>query len=108
MAVDWDKSVYLEAEPAAYITAARKAKGSDEWYLGAISADARKSKLKLDFLDPTITYEATIYADAPDAHYLTNPQAYKISKKKVTSKSDLSLNIAPGGGCAVSFKPVVR
>ncbi len=108
VAVDWDKSVYLEAEPAAYITAARKAKGSDEWYLGAISADARKSKLKLDFLDPTITYEATIYADAPDAHYLTNPQAYKISKKKVTSKSDLSLNIAPGGGCAVSFKPVVR
>ena len=62
--------------------------------------------MKLDFLDPGRTYEATIYADAPDAHYLTNPQAYRITKKKVTAKSALDLNIAPGGGCAVSIKPV--
>ena len=106
VAVDWDKSLYLEAEPARYITAARKAKGTDDWFLGSIAADARKSKVKLDFLDPGRTYEATIYADAPDAHYLTNPQAYRITKKKVTAKSALDLNIAPGGGCAVSIKPV--
>lgn len=104
--VDWDKSIYIEAEPARYITAARKAKDSDEWYLGAISADTRKSSVKLDFLDPGRTYEATIYADAADAHYLTNPQAYKITKKKVNAKTALKLNIAPGGGCAVSIKPI--
>ena len=107
VAVDWDKSIYLEAEPARYITAARKAKGTDEWYVGGISGyEGRKTNLKLDFLDPGRTYEATIYADASDAHYLTNPQAYRISKKKVNSKTALKMAMAPGGGFAISIKPV--
>lgn len=82
VAVDWERSIYVEAEPARYITAARKAKGSDDWFVGGISADAHKSELKLDFLDKNRKYEATIYADAPDAHYLTNPQAYTITKRR--------------------------
>ena len=107
VAVDWDKSIYLEAEPARYITAARKAKGKNEWYVGGITGyDRRESKLKLDFLDPSCTYEAVIYADAPDAHYLTNPQAYRITKQKVNSKTTLKMSMASGGGFAISIKPV--
>ena len=106
VAVDWDRSIYVEAEPARYITAARKAKGSDDWFVGGISDDAHKSELKLDFLDKNRKYEATIYADAPDAHYLTNPQAYTITKKKVDAKTKLKLASAPGGGFAISIKPV--
>lgn len=107
VAVDWDKSIYLEAEPARYITAARKAKGKNEWYVGGITGyDRRESKLKLDFLDPGCTYEAVIYADAPDAHYLTNPQAYRITKQKVNSKTTLKMSMASGGGFAISIKPV--
>ena len=107
VAVDWDKSIYLEAEPARYITAARKAKGKDEWYVGGITGyEGRKTDVKLDFLDPSRTYEATIYADAPDAHYLTNPQAYRITRRKVNSKTSLKMSIAPGGGFAISIKPV--
>lgn len=107
VAVDWDKSIYLEAEPARYITAARKAKGKNEWYVGGITGyDRRESKLKLDFLDPGCTYEAVIYADASDAHYLTNPQAYRITKQKVNSKTTLKMSMASGGGFAISIKPV--
>lgn len=105
--VDWDDSHYLEAEPGQYIVAARKAKGGDDWYIGCTSGEnGHVSDLSLDFLDPGKKYEATIYADAPDAHYLTNPQAYKISKKKVTSKTRLKLKAAPGGGFAISIKPL--
>lgn len=105
--VDWDDSRYLEAEPGQYIVAARKAKGGDDWYVGCTSAEnGHESDLVLDFLDPGKKYEATIYADAPDAHYLTNPQAYKISKKKVNSKTRLKLKAAPGGGFAISIKPL--
>lgn len=105
--VDWDDSRYLEAEPGQYIVAARKAKGGEEWYIGCTSGEkGHVSDLSLDFLDPGKKYEATIYADAPDAHYLTNPQAYKISKKKVTSKTRLKLKAAPGGGFAISIKPL--
>ena len=105
--VDWDDSRYLEAEPGQYIVAARKAKGGDDWYIGCTSGEnGHVSDLSLDFLDPGKKYEATIYADAPDAHYLTNPQAYKISKKKVTSKTRLKLKAAPGGGFAISIKPL--
>ena len=105
--VDWDDSRYLEAEPGQYIVAARKAKGGNDWYVGCTSGEnGHESDLTLDFLDPGKKYEATIYADAPDAHYLTNPQAYKISKKKVTSKTRLKLKAAPGGGFAISIKPL--
>jgi len=105
--VDWDDSHYLEAEPGQYIVAARKAKGGDDWYIGCTSGEnGHVSDLSLDFLDPGKKYEATIYADAPDAHYLTNPQAYKISKKKVTSKTRLKLKAAPGGGFSISIKPL--
>ena len=105
--VDWDDSRYLEAEPGQYIVAARKAKGGDDWYIGCTSGEnGHVSDLYLDFLDPGKKYEATIYADAPDAHYLTNPQAYKISKQKVTSKTRLKLKAAPGGGFAISIKPL--
>lgn len=105
--VDWDDSRYLEAEPGQYIVAARKAKGGDDWYVGCTSAEnGHESDLVLDFLDPGKKYEATIYADAPDAHYLTNPQAYKISKKKVNAKTRLKLKAVPGGGFAISIKPL--
>ncbi|MBQ9288205.1 MAG: glycoside hydrolase family 97 protein [Bacteroidaceae bacterium] len=104
VAVDWDKSIYLEAEPMEYITAARKAKGTDNWFLGCVTgADAHQSTVKLDFLDKGKTYTATIYKDAPDADYKTNPQAYEITTQKVTSKSVLKLNAVPGGGFAVSL-----
>lgn len=104
VAVDWDKSIYLEAEPMEYITAARKAKGTDNWFLGCVTgADAHQSTVKLDFLDKGKTYTATIYKDAPDADYKTNPQAYEITTQKVTCKSVLKLNAVPGGGFAVSL-----
>ncbi|MCM1066687.1 MAG: glycoside hydrolase family 97 protein [Muribaculaceae bacterium] len=108
VAVDWDESKYLEAEPGRYIVAARKAKGKDEWYVGCTAnEDGHESTLKLDFLDKDKKYEATIYADADDAHYRTNPQAYKISTKKVSAKSNLKLKAAPGGGYAISIKPIL-
>ena len=105
--VDWDESRYLEAEPGQYIVAARKRKGGNDWYVGCTSGEnGHSSEIALDFLQPGMKYEATIYADAPDAHYATNPQAYVISKKKVTSKTKLKMKAAPGGGYAISIKPV--
>jgi hypothetical protein len=104
VALDWDESHYLEAEPGEYITVARKAKGENNWFVGNVNGvTPRSTRLKLDFLEKGKTYEATIYADAKDAHYKTNPQAYTISKKKVTYKSTLKLNSAPGGGFAISI-----
>ncbi|KAA3439800.1 glycoside hydrolase family 97 protein [Rufibacter hautae] len=104
VAVDWDDSKYLEAEPGEYITVARKAKGTGQWFLGSVGGnEARTSNIKLDFLDKGKKYVATIYADAKDAHYKTNPQAYNIRKVNVTSKSKLSQFVAPGGGYAISF-----
>lgn len=107
VAVDWDESRYLEAEPGRYIVAARKAKGGDDWYVGCTASEhGHESTLSLDFLDKGRKYEAIIYADADDAHYLTNPQAYKITKKTVTSKTKLKMKAAPGGGYAISIKPL--
>ena len=104
VALDWDESHYLEAEPGEYITVARKAKGENNWFVGNVNGvTPRSTQLKLDFLEKGKTYEATIYADAKEAHYKTNPQAYKISKKKVTYESTLKLNSAPGGGFAISI-----
>ncbi|NLN34173.1 MAG: glycoside hydrolase family 97 protein [Flavobacteriaceae bacterium] len=101
--VDWQDSKYLEAEPGKYVTVARKDKNSENWYIGNSNGlEKRSTKIKLDFLDKGKKYEAIIYQDAKDAHYKTNPQAYVISKKKVTNKSELELFSAPGGGFAVS------
>lgn len=109
VAVDWDKSLYLEAEPARYITAARKAKGKDEWFVGNTTGIApHDSEIKLDFLDPGVKYEAVIYADAKEADYKTNPQAYTITRKKVDSKSRLKIHTVSGGGFAISLKPIKR
>ncbi|MGJ5642553.1 glycoside hydrolase family 97 protein [Formosa sp. S-31] len=107
VAMDWDESVYLEAEPGRYITVARKEKGSDNWFVGNVNGvDPRTSKITLDFLDKGKTYEAIIYADAKNAHYKTNPQAYTITKKKVTNKTKISQLSAPGGGYAISIMEV--
>ncbi len=107
VAIDWDESRYLEAEPGEYITIARRAKGTDDWYVGCTAGyGGHESDLILDFLTPGKKYEATIYADAKDAHWETNPQAYTITKKKVTSKSRLKLKAAVGGGYAISIKPL--
>ena len=102
--VEWDDSKYLEAEPGQYITAVRKEKGTNNWFVGSVGGyDARTSNIKLDFLDKGKTYVATVYADANNAHYKTNPQAYVIYKGIVTNKSKLSQFVAPGGGYAVSI-----
>ena len=107
VAVDWDDSRYLEAEPGRYIVAARKAKGKDDWFVGCTANEnGHESVLPLDFLDKGRKYEAVIYADAPDAHYQTNPQAYVITRKKVDSKTRLKLKAAPGGGYAISLRPI--
>ncbi len=107
VAVDWDDSKYLEAEPGEYITVARKAKGSNNWFIGAITNEnSRNADVNLDFLDTGKKYTAIIYADAADADYQKNPAAYIISKQVVDSKSVLNLKLAPGGGCAVSIMPV--
>ena len=104
VALDWDDSRYLEAEPGRYITAARRAKGTNDWFVGCTSGElGHESELHLDFLDPERTYVATVYADAPDANYKTNPQAYIIRRGTVTAKTVLKLKAAPGGGYAISL-----
>lgn len=105
--VDWQDSKYLEAEPGKYLTVARKDKKSNNWFVGNVNGETpRTTKIKLDFLDKGKKYEATVYTDAKDAHYKTNPQAYKIENKKVNSKSTLDLTSAAGGGFAISIKEV--
>jgi len=107
VAVDWDESKYLEAEPGDYLTVARKTKGKETWFLGAITDEnARKSEIKLDFLSKGKKYKAIIYEDAKDADWKNNPIAYKIRTVVVTNKSKINLNLAPGGGTAISFEPV--
>ena len=104
VAVDWDESLYLEAEPADYITVARKAKGTDNWFVGGkCDENGHQSVVRLAFLDKGRKYECTIYQDAADAHYETNPQAYVITKRTVKRGDTLKLNEAPGGGFAISL-----
>lgn len=100
--VEWERSVYLEAEPMEYVTIARKDKNSDSWFVGSTAGEApRKSTISLDFLDPGRKYEATIYADDP-----TGKNPYTISTRKVNSKSTLKLDALTGGGYAISIVPV--
>ena len=131
VAVDWDKTLYLEAEPGAYIVTARHPKMStlnsgrfagkssawefanaggkehDVWFVGGVTDEnAREVSVKLDFLQPGVKYEATVYADAPDADYETNPQAYTITRQTVTSETTLELRMARAGGFAVSLRSV--
>lgn len=104
VAVDWDDSKYLEAEPGDYITVARKAKGTDNWFVGGkCDENGHKAIVKLDFLDKGRKYDCTIYADAKDAHYEKNPKAYEITYKIVKKGDVLKLQEAPGGGFAVSL-----
>jgi hypothetical protein len=105
--VEWTTSKYLEAEPGYYITTARKDKNSNNWFVGNVNGlNARTSTISLDFLEKGKKYEATIYADASDAHYKTNPQAYKITKQKVTNKTKLKMSTAAGGGYGISIVEV--
>lgn len=107
VAVDWDDTKILEAEPGDYITIARKAKGTENWFIGSsCDENGRVSKINFNYLDPAKKYIATIYSDAKDAHYETNPQAYQIRKGLVTSKTKLSQYCAPGGGYAISVMEV--
>ncbi|MBQ3636252.1 MAG: glycoside hydrolase family 97 protein [Bacteroidales bacterium] len=106
VAIDWEKSIYLEAEPGDYITIARKAKGSDKWFVGCTADEnGHKTNTALTFLDEGKTYTATIYADAPDASWDKNPQAYQITTQDVTRDSVLELTAASGGGFAISIFP---
>lgn len=107
VATDWDDSRYLEAEPARYITVARKAKGTDRWFIGGkCNEDGHQSDLRLDFLDKGKKYVCTVYADAKDADYEKNPKAYTITRRTVKQGDRLRLKMAPGGGFAVSLFPV--
>lgn len=109
VATDWDDSRYLEAEPARYITVARKAKGTDRWFIGGkCNEDGHQSDLRLDFLDKGKKYVCTVYADAKDADYEKNPKAYTITRRTVKLGDRLRLKMAPGGGFAVSLFPVAK
>jgi hypothetical protein len=106
VAVDWDDTKIIEAEPGEYITTARKEKGSANWFIGAITNEnSRSAVIPLDFLDKGKTYVATIYADADDADWKNNPEAYRITKYLVDDKSKLNIKLANGGGAAISLMP---
>ena len=107
VAVDWDDTKILEAEPGDYLTIARKAKGTEDWFIGGITDEnSRESNITLNFLQPKVKYVATIYKDATDAHYKNNPKAYQITTETVDSKSKLKIKLAEGGGYAISLKPL--
>jgi hypothetical protein len=106
VAVDWDDTRIIEAEPGDYLTIARKAKGKDEWYIGAITDEQpRTSSIPLNYLAPKRVYVAAIYGDAAGAHWESNPMAYQVQKFLVNDRTLLKINMASGGGAAVSLKP---
>lgn len=107
VAVDWDESRYLAAEPGEYIIAARREKGGQRWFVGGVTnEDARKMTVDFSFLTKGQKYMATIYADAKDADYETNPEKYVISRRVVTAKDKEKIFMARGGGFAISLMPV--
>ena len=104
VAVDWDDSKYLEAEPAHYITVARKAKGTNNWFVGGkCDENGHRSVVKLDFLDKGRKYDCTIYSDAKDASYDKNPDHYVIKHKTVKRGDVLKIDQASGGGFTMSL-----
>ena len=106
VAIDWDRSVYVEAEPGEYVTIARKVKGSEDWFVGNSNGyNMRKAVIDLSFLDKDKKYTATIYRDHKNADYKTNPQAYVIESKKVTSQTVLKLLTVPAGGFGIKIVP---
>ena len=105
VALDWERSIYLEAEPGEYVTVARKAKGTGQWFVGNVTGEKKHtSVISFNFLDPDKEYVATIYSDAPDADCRTNPQAYTIREVRCNSRSKLLQEAAEGGGYAISFR----
>ena len=107
VAVDWQDSKYLEAEPGDYLTVARKEKNGERWFLGAITDEnARDTEIKLDFLSPNKKYKAIVYQDGTDSDWKNNPKSYAIKTIQVTSKSKIKLHLANGGGTAISFQPI--
>lgn len=107
VALDWEETRYLDAEPGEYVMIARKAKGSGQWFVGAVTDENRRVfDVGLDFLESGKAYEAVIYKDAPDADYRTNPHAYSVSRQNVTSADVLTLTAVPGGGFAISFSEI--
>ena len=107
VAVDWQDSKYLEAEPGDYLTVVRKAKASENWFLGAITDEnARTTEIKLDFLLPNKKYKAIVYQDSPSADWEKNPISYDIKTMQVNSKSKIKLSLVKGGGTAISFVPI--
>ena len=107
VAVDWSESRYIEAEPGAYITIARKSKDTGQWFVGNVTGrQPHTSVFRFDFLEPGKVYEATVYADAANAHYKTNPQAYRISRFRCTSKTVFTQKAVEAGGFAISFAEV--
>lgn len=104
VAIDWDESYYIEAEPGDYLTVARKEKGSNNWFVGGVTDENRRtSSFTFDFLDSDKEYIATVYADGKDADYQTNPTSYKITKGKIDNKSKISIDMARSGGFAISI-----
>lgn len=106
VAVDWDESHYLAAEPGEYIVAARKEKGTDNWFVGGVTNEfEREMEVNFDFLDKDCRYVATLYADGKKADYATRPDSYEITTGIVTSKTSIKVKMARGGGFAISIRP---
>jgi hypothetical protein len=104
VAIDWDDTKIIEAEPGDYLTVARKAKGKDDWFIGAITDEQKRTAaFSLNFLNADEWYTATIYADGENAHWKNNPTAYSIKKVLVNSKTLMKINMAEGGGAAISI-----
>ena len=107
VAVDWDESHVLDAEIGEYVVTARKAKGTDQWFLGAVTDENERTlEIPLDFLDEETGYEATIYRDGEEAHWDENPTSYEIETRNVNAETTLELDLAPGGGTAISFTTI--
>ena len=107
VAIDWDSSVYLEAEPGQYITIARKEKNSERWFVGNSNGElTRISEIDLSFLNESQTYLAKIYRDSEDSNYKTNPQSYTIETKEVTKQTTLQIKTVAAGGYAISLHPI--
>lgn len=105
VAVDWDSSYILEAEPGDYVTIARKAKNKNEWFVGSITDEnPREATVDLSFLPKGEKFEATLYKDGKQASWNHNPKSYEISKQQVKSNQTLKIKVAPGGGFAISIK----